>query len=57
MNTAMFLLRCTQLGLSMTDLEHLSIGMVLDMAVESGNDRCEYPYKATQGDIDKFVAG
>ena len=38
MTTALFLLRCVQLGLSMQDLELLTIGMINDMYVESGND-------------------
>ena len=38
MTTALFLLRCVQLGLSMQDLELLTIGMINDMYVESRND-------------------
>ena len=54
MTTPLFLLRCVQLGLSMGDLDMLSIGLINDMYVESGNDECEYARVATQEDFDKF---
>lgn len=54
MNTALFLLRCLQIGLRLDDLDKLTIGMVDDMYIESGNDQCEYPELATQEDFDKF---
>lgn len=51
---ALFLLRCVQMGLSMSDLDELSIGIVYDMMIESRNDDYEYAYKATQEDIDRL---
>ena len=54
MTTALFLLRCVQLGLSMQDLELLTIGMINDMYVESGNDDYGYPVLATQEDMNRF---
>ena len=39
MTTPLFLLRCVQLGISIRDLDLLTIGMVNDMYVESGNDQ------------------
>lgn len=54
MTTPLFLLRCVQLGLSMQDLDLLTIGMVSDMYVESGNDDYSYPILATQNDMDRF---
>ena len=39
MTTPLFLLRCVQLGLSIRDLDLLTIGMVNDMYVESRNDQ------------------
>lgn len=55
MTTGLFLLRTAQLGLSMADLDLLTIGMVCDMATEAGNDReGEYARVATQDDIDVF---
>ena len=33
MTTPLFLLRCVQMGLSMEDLEHLSIGLVNDLSL------------------------
>lgn len=49
-----FLLRCVQLGLSMADLELLSIGLINDMYAESRNDDCKYDELATQEDFDRF---
>ena len=54
MTTPLFLLRCVQLGLSLPDLELLTIGMVDDMFTERENDDLKYAYKATQADFDKF---
>jgi len=56
MTTPLFLLRCVQLGISIRDLDLLTIGMVNDMYIESGNDdaRESYSYVATQGDFDAF---
>ena len=54
MTTPLFLLRCVQLGLSMTDLELLSIGLINDMYAESRNDDCKYAQLATQEDFDRF---
>ena len=53
-NTALYLLRCTQIGLHYDDLEHLTYGMVQDLFIERDNDECEYEYQATQEDFDKF---
>ena len=49
-NTALFMLRCVQCGISISDLELLSIGMVNDMFIEMKND--DYEKIATQADID-----
>ena len=46
------MLRCVQCGISIADLELLSIGMVNDMFIELKNDDYEYPVLATQADID-----
>ena len=57
MTTPLFLLRCVQLGISIRDLDLLTIGMVNDMYVESGNDQDadkNYRVIATQVDFDKW---
>ena len=57
MTTPLFLLRCVQLGISIRDLYLLTIGMVNDMYVESGNDQDadkHYSVLATQADFDRF---
>lgn len=54
MTTALFLLRATEMGLSMEDLDSLSIGMVADMLTEKSNDDYDWPVMATQEDMDRF---
>ncbi|EOS27176.1 hypothetical protein C806_00769 [Lachnospiraceae bacterium 3-1] len=54
MTTPLFLLRCVQLGLSIADLELLSIGLINDMYIESRNDEHKYASLATQEDMDRF---
>ena len=54
MTAPLFLLRCVQLGISIRDLDLLTIGMVNDMFVESRNDEHKYAVVATQEDFDKF---
>ena len=53
-STALFLLRCIQLGMSMTDLDHLTTGMVYDIFIEHTNDDYEWDELATAEDIAKF---
>lgn len=54
MTTPLFLLRCVQLGLSIGELDLLTIGLVNDMYVESRNDEHKYAVVATQKDFDLF---
>lgn len=54
MTTPLFMLRAAQIGISISDLDLLSIGLVLDMFTESQNDNYKYPNMATQNDFDKF---
>lgn len=55
MSTPLFLLRCVQLGLSLSELDMLTIGMVNDMFIESRNDSYTgYKEVATQEDMDLF---
>lgn len=48
------LLRCVQLGISIRDLDLLTIGLVNDMYAESRNDEYKYQEVATQEDFDRF---
>ena len=54
MTTPLFLLRCVQVGLSLSDLDLLTIGMVNEIFIEKDNDDIQFGYKATQDDFDKF---
>lgn len=53
-NTGLYLLRCSELGLSDDDMEMLTYGMVLDMLTERANDQCEYNQLPTQDDFNAF---
>lgn len=54
MTTGLFLLRCVETGISIADLDYLTIGLVLDIWTEKGNDDEKYDYVATQDDFDRF---
>lgn len=63
MTTALFHLRCLEIGLPIRDLELLTIGMVIDIWTESLNDRVDGTgnnssndtvREATQADFDRF---
>ena len=55
MTTPLFLLRCKQLGLSMTELDLLTIGLINDMFTERENDDYSGWHKlAGQSDFDAF---
>ena len=54
MTTALFLLRCVEIGISILDLDYLTIGLVLDIWTEKGNDDFDYPQVATQEMFDRF---
>lgn len=54
MTTPLFLLRCLQIGLSLRDLDLVTIGMVNDMYAESRNDDFKYKELASQEDFDNF---
>lgn len=54
MTTPLFLLRCTEIGVSIRDLDLLSIGLIIDMWTEKANDRETYDRIATQEDFDRF---
>jgi hypothetical protein len=55
-NTAVYLLRAKQMGLTLSELDELDEGAVMDMIIESGNDLCDDEYRqvATQSDYDSF---
>lgn len=54
MTTPLFMLRCIELGVSVRDLELLSIGLVLDIWTERSNDDVKYKQVAGQEEFDKF---
>lgn len=54
MTTPLFLLRCMEVGISVSDLELLTVGLVLDIWTEKMNDGVNYRRVATQEDFDKF---
>jgi len=54
MTTPLFLLRCVQLGIHISELDLLTIGLVNDMYIESRNDDFKYPVLADQSAMDLF---
>ena len=57
MTTPLFMLRCLEVGISVAELELLSIGLVLDIWTEKRNDSATYPTcarMAGQADFDRF---
>ena len=54
MTTPLFLLRCVQLGISIRDLDLLTVGLVNDMYIESDNDNENYAQIGTQAMMDAF---
>ncbi|MCD8049817.1 MAG: hypothetical protein LUG52_09565 [Clostridia bacterium] len=54
MTTELFLLRCVQLGISIRDLDLLTIGMCTDMFTENLNDDYDYPLTPTQEMMDRW---
>lgn len=54
MTTALYLLRCVQLGISIPELDFLEYGEVIDMMTESANDSYKYKQVASQSDFDRF---
>ena len=55
MTTTLFLLRCCEVGISIRDLDLLTIGVVLDMWTEKSNDGVKYRRIADQADFDSFL--
>ena len=54
MTTPLFLLRCVELGISIRDLDLLTVGLVNDMYIERDNDSQNYAQIGTQIDMDLF---
>ena len=54
MTMPLFLLRAVQAGISISDMDILTIGEVIDMYMERSNDNETYAYVAGQDDFDRF---
>lgn len=50
----MYFLRAKQIGLTLEEMEEITMGIVMDLIVESGNDDYKYREVATQEDFNKF---
>lgn len=51
------MLRCAELNLSIEDLDDMTVGMVMDMITEKGNDQVKYDKKAPAGSMASFFRG
>ena len=54
MTTALFLLRCMEIGVSIADMDLLTIGMLIDIFHEKGLDGEKPTYMAGQAQFDRF---
>ena len=54
MTAPLFLLRSVEIGISISDLDLLTVGRVIDMWTEKANDGVKYNKIATHDDFDKF---
>lgn len=57
MTTPLFLLRCVQIGLSISELDLLTIGTVNDMYAEMSNDDFNYPAHRDTGADGSILTG
>lgn len=58
MSTALLCLRAVQMGISISDLDLITLGMLEDMCAESWNDtNGDYAQLAVQEDFDRFARG
>lgn len=48
------MLRAVKLGISIRDMELVTIGMINEMYAEEANDSMDWPELATQEDMDRF---
>ncbi len=54
MNTAVYFLRAKQMGLTIKEMEEMTVGFLIDLITEGANDEYKYQEVATQADFDKF---
>ena len=54
MTTALFMLRCVELGINIADLDLLTVGSVNDMFMEKSRDFIEWREQASQSDMDRI---
>lgn len=55
MNTAVYMLRAKQMGITLSEMDELEEGLITDMIVESNNDEYDgYKEIANQKDFDSF---
>ena len=52
MTTALFMLRCVELGINIADLDLLTIGSVNEMFLEKSRDSMNWRELASQADMD-----
>lgn len=48
------MLRAVKLGITIRDMELVTIGMINEMYAEEANDSLDWPELATQEDMDRF---
>ena len=53
-NTGVYLKRCIEAGIHISDLDFFEVGEVLDILIEYSNDHADYNVLADQDYIDNF---
>ena len=54
MTTPLFLLRSVEIGISISDLDLLTVGLVIDLWTDKANDGVKFNKVATLDECDKF---
>ena len=54
MTGAVVILRALEAGITITELDDMPMGLLMDILTEKMNDQVEFPYKATQADINRL---
>ena len=55
MTSALIILRATQVGFTLDEIDSLTWGQLMDVIVESANDNYKYPVKGTSEDYKKLM--
>lgn len=55
MTSALIILRAKQVGFTLDEIDSLTWGQLMDVIIESANDKYKYPVKGTSEDYKKLM--